>query len=72
MDYNGTMVLESSNEFSFRMVLLVFLQVTVMVMERYINRTNTKVIKKKIGSNNKAGDVDEKLMKTMNLTGNNF
>lgn len=54
------------------MVLLLFLQVIVMIMERYINRTNTRIIVKKIGSNNKDGDVDERLMKTMAINNNDF
>jgi hypothetical protein len=71
MDLDGTSVLEDSSEFSFKMVCLLFLQIIVMIMERYINRTNTKITKKKIGGG-KDGEVDERLMKTMNLTGTDF
>ena len=53
------------------MVMLLFLQVTVMVIERYINRTNTKVVVKKIGAPKEAGaagDLDDKLIATMRPT----
>lgn len=71
MDTEGTQNLENSSQFSIKMVMLLFLQVTIMVIERYINRTNVKVVVKKIGAPNSANkdgrDLDDKLMSTMKI-----
>ena len=50
MDAEGTQNLENSSQFSFNMVVVLFFQVAVMILERYSNRTNTRLVKKKIGS----------------------
>lgn len=43
LDARGTQNLENTNQFSFNMVIMLFIQVAVMVIERYIARTNTRV-----------------------------
>jgi hypothetical protein len=50
IDTEGTQNLESSSQFSFNMVMMLFVQVAVMIIERYVNRTNPRHIVKKIGS----------------------
>ena len=57
MDTVGTQSLENSSQFSFHMVMVLFFQVAVMIVERYINRTNIRVKVKKAG--NKKADSDE-------------
>lgn len=43
LDARGTQNLENTNLFSFNMVVMLFIQVIVMIIERYISRTNTRV-----------------------------
>jgi hypothetical protein len=43
LDARGTQNLENTNQFSFNMVIMLFIQVAVMIIERYIARTNTRV-----------------------------
>jgi hypothetical protein len=72
MDTVGTQNLDTTSQFSFNMVLLLFLQVAVMVIERYINRTNARVVVKKIGApshdHRDERDLDDKLMTTMKIS----
>ena len=51
------------------MVIMLFVQVFVMILERYISRTNIMVNVKKAGSNKKENvDNDDKLMQSMTFT----
>lgn len=53
MDAVGTQNLENSSQFSFHMVIVLFFQVAIMIVERYINRTNIRVKVKKITGSKK-------------------
>ena len=46
LDARGTQNLESTNQYSFNMVIMLFIQVAVMIVERYISRTNTRIEKR--------------------------
>jgi hypothetical protein len=47
MDAYGTQNLENTSQFSINMVAMLFTQIFVMILERYIARTNVKVSIKK-------------------------
>lgn len=71
LDARGTQNLENTNQFSFNMVIMLFIQVAVMIIERYIARTNTRVSRRgedvrKFLQNGKATGTAT----TMNNTGN--
>lgn len=53
LDARGTQNLESSSQFSIYMVVMLFVQVFVMILERYISRTNTRVNLQKARNNRK-------------------
>jgi|LauGreDrversion4_2_1035121.scaffolds.fasta_scaffold83806_3 hypothetical protein len=42
LDSRGTQILENTNQYSYHMTVLVFIQVGMMIMERYISRTNVR------------------------------
>ena len=42
LDSRGTQILENTNQFSYYMTILIFIQVGIMIMERYIARTNVR------------------------------
>jgi len=46
LDARGTQNLETTNQYSFNMVIMLFVQVAVMIIERYISRTNTRIHKR--------------------------
>ena len=46
LDARGTQNLENTNLFSFNMVIMLFVQIIVMIIERYISRTNVRVEKR--------------------------
>ena len=58
LDARGTQNLETTNQYSFNMVIMLFVQVTVMIIERYISRTNTRI--------NKRGEDVQQTLRNMN------
>jgi len=46
LDARGTQILENTNQFSIYMVVMLFFQVAIMVIERYISRTNTRIARR--------------------------
>lgn len=42
IDSRGTQILENTNQYSYNMTIMVFIQVGLMIAERYISRTNVR------------------------------
>jgi hypothetical protein len=66
MDAYGTQNLENTSQFSINMVVMLFVQIFVMILERYIARTNVRVSIKKSTSTKKE-DLALDGLKTMKL-----
>jgi len=70
LDARGTQNLENSNQFSIYMVVMLFIQVFVMILERYISRTNTRVNLERARGRKKDDIDDQNLASKMTLGDN--
>jgi hypothetical protein len=66
IDARGTQNLENSNLFSIYMVICLFIQILVMILERFVARTNIMINVKKAGGGKKHDvDNDDQIMQSM-------
>lgn len=42
IDARGTQILQNTNQYSYNMTIMIFIHVFVMILERYIGRTNVR------------------------------
>jgi hypothetical protein len=42
IDARGTQILQNTNQYSYNMTIMIFIQVFIMILERYIGRTNVR------------------------------